>query len=325
MSTTNKAFIKAYRHDEPQPAQGNAPTTNSAELSPAARGRTTEAMSANPTSDAVNTSERSTAARRPSPIAEKRPLSSYISSQTEKTRELRFDEPTESARLEPGTTVASFRWPAISRALVQQCGPQLENVTRLLWSRASEGNSLIGVFSLFRRGGATTTTLCLASRAATRSRRVIIGDANFRNPQLANLLDVVPTAGWEEVLKNTSPLSDAIIRANEDKVDLLALGNQPVPDPQFRVEGLQAAVTAGILRHNYDLAILDLGTFFDPVSQPVLLELAANMGIDAAVAVAGPRATDARDIATIEEFFRHTNCEFLGIIENRIIGPQAAA
>ncbi len=324
MSTTNKAFLKAYRHDEPQPARGSAPSVTSAELSQAASGPATPAMSAEMASATVNTTNRKTAALRRSLPAEKRPLSSYISSQTERTQDLRFDEPAESARFEPGTTVASFRWPAICRALVQQCGPQLENVNRLLWSRASEGNSLIGVFSLFRRGGATTATLCLASRAATRSRRVIIGDGNFRNPQLANLLDVVPTAGWEEVLKNTSPLNDAVVRAADDKVDLLALGGRPVPDPQFRAEGLQAAVTAGILRHNYDLAIVDLGTFFDPLSQPVLLELVANMGMDAAVAVAGPRATDARDIATIEEYFRHTNCEFLGIIENRVVRPQAA-
>jgi Mrp family chromosome partitioning ATPase len=324
MSTTNKAFIKAYRHDEPQPARIDAPSTNSVESNPTARGHATAEMSVNTTTVAASASERSTIARRPSPNAEKQPLSSYISSQTERTQDLRIDEPVEGARFEPGTTVASFRWPAICRALVQQCGPQLENVTRLLWSRASEGNSLIGVFSLFRRGGATTTTLCLASRAATRSRRVIIGDGNFRNPQLANLLDVVPTAGWEEVLKNTAPLNDAVVRATDDKVDLLALGGHPVPDPQFRAEGLQAAVTAGILRHNYDLAIVDLGTFFDPVSQPVLLELVANMGMDAAVAVAGPRATDRRDIATIEEFFRHTNCEFLGIIENRIVESRAA-
>lgn len=324
MSTTNKAFIKAYRHDEPQPARDATPSAKSAALSQAARSRAAEAMSAETASAAVGTSDRATVARGPGLTAEKRPLSSYISSQTERQQKLRIDEPVANARFEPGTTVASFRWPAICRALVQQCGPQLENVTRLLWSRASDGNSLIGVFSLFRRGGATTTTLSLASRAATRSRRVIVGDGNFRNPQLANLLDVVPTAGWEEVLKNTSPLSDAIVRATDDKVDLLALGSRPVPDPQFRVEGLQAAVTAGVLRHNYDLAIVDLGTFFDPVSQPVLLELVANMGMDAAVAVAGPRAVDTRDIATIEDYFRHTNCEFLGIIENRIAGSQAA-
>lgn len=324
MSSTNKAFIRAYRQDMPQSPSGSAQPTRDAgsEREPV---RPSTVAGRTVTQATLETAPPITSLpqRRAGVPTEKRPLSSYIS-QAQPAQELRFDGPAESAEFRPGTTLASFQWPAICRALLQQCGSQLEQVTRQLWSRASEGNSLVGVFSLFRRGGATTTTLCLANRAATRGRRVVAGDANFRNPQLANLLDAVPTAGWEEMLRNTAPLTDAVVHASEENLDLLALSPRPVPDPEFRAEGLQAAVTAGILRHNYDLAIMDLGTFFDPVSQPVLLELVGNMGMDAAIAVAGPRPADARDIATIEEYFRRTNCDFLGIIENRVVNSRAA-
>jgi Mrp family chromosome partitioning ATPase len=223
----------------------------------------------------------------------------------------------------PGTTVASFQWPAVCRLLTQKCGTQLDQVTRLLWARASAGDSLVGVFGLFCGSGATSATLCLASRAATRGRRVIVADGNFSNPQLTARLEAVPTAGWEEFLKHSAPLQDAVIRATDENLDVLALGNKPLSDPLPVVGGLQAAVTAGILRHAYDLSILDLGTFFDPVSQPIFLELVSNLGVDAALAVAGPEPADRRDLATVIEQLDRAGCEFLGVIENRVVNKAA--
>ncbi len=233
-------------------------------------------------------------------------------------REPLANKPDEGASFQPGTTVASFQWPAICRLLTQKCGTQLDQVTRLLWAKASAGNSLIGVFGLFCGSGATSTALCLASRAATRGRRVLLGDGNFRNPQLAIQLDAEPTAGWEEVLKHAAPLQDAVIHATDENLDVLALGNKLLSDPLPVVGGLQAAVTAGILRHAYDLSIFDLGTFFDPVSQPIFLELVSNLGVDAALAVAGPEPADRRDLATVVEQLDRVGCEFLGVVENRV-------
>jgi hypothetical protein len=69
---------------------------------------------------------------------------------------------------------------------------------------------------------------------------------------------------------------------------------------------------------------VDLGTFFDPHSQPILLELISNMGVDAAVAVAGPEPADRRDVATIVEHLGRSGCELLGLIENRIAKAKAA-
>ena len=297
MSTTNRAFIKAFRHDAAQPAGAAAPPALAAEH---AAVRATVGVAA--------------------AGSEKRPLASFIP-QTQPAHKVRDDEQSD---FQAGTTIASFQWPLVCRTLVQQSSMQLDNVVRLLMARAGVGNSLIGVLGLFPRIGATTTALCLASRAAARGRRVILGDANFRSPRLASLLDAVPTAGWEEVLKHSAPLSDAVIHATDDNLDLLALGNRLVKDPQPMVGGLQAAVTAGVLRHAYDLSILDVGAFFDPMSQPVLLELVSNLGVDAVVAIAGPGPADRRDLATVVEYLDRSGCELLGIIENRVAKPKAA-
>ncbi|HEX3598912.1 MAG TPA: hypothetical protein VHU84_02145 [Lacipirellulaceae bacterium] len=325
MSTTNRAFIKAYRHDDAQPkATGRVPKAEPART----QGARVAAGEAAPPVSAANASAIKTASDRSvgagGNIAnEKRPLSSYIP-RPQTGHSLRVDEAAPTPTFRAGTTVASFQWPEVCRALMQQCGPQLDEVVRLLWARAGAGHSLIGVFGMFRGSGATTSALCLASRAASRGRRLVLGEGNFRNPSIAALLDAVPTAGWEEVLKHTAPVPDAVIHATVDQLDVLALGAKPVADPKSLVSGLQAAVTAGILRHAYELAIMDLGTFFDPESQPTLLELVANMGIDAAIAVAGPEPADRRDLATITEQFDRSECELLGVIENRVVKPRAA-
>ena len=317
MSTTNRAFIKAFRHDAAQPAGPASAPTPTAEHAPTKRVTVgSVARSGDRPQQVADRSQHAT--------TEKRPLSSFIPRE-QPVVEPEVETPSDGQiDFQPGTTVASFHWPAVCRTLMQQSNIQLDNVVRLLMARAGVGHSLIGVLGLFPRIGATTTALCLASRAASRGRRVILADANFRSPRLASLLDAVPTAGWEEAMKHTAPLADAVVRSTDDNLDLLAVGSRLVKDPQPMVGGLQAAVTAGVLRHAYELAIMDIGAFFDPISQPVLLELVSNLGVDAVVAVAGPGPADRRDVATIIEHLDRSGCELLGIIENRSAKPQAA-
>ena len=273
MSTTNRAFIKAYRQDtaNESPTGGNSPAILNQSGAP-----TRDAgMRTVSTATAVGGPARPTFD--PKRSGPKQPLSSFIA---------RSQSPVQSAEsedanfLEPGTTVASFQWPKICRTLNQQSGPQLDRVADLLRAQASAGHSVVGVMGLFPRVGATTAALCLAARAAHRIRRMILADGNFCHPRVASWLDVVPTVGWEEVLKHSAPLADAVIRATDDNLDILALGPKATRNPQSLAGGLQAAVSAGVLRHAYDMVLVDLGTFFDPASQPVVLELVRNLGID---------------------------------------------
>jgi Mrp family chromosome partitioning ATPase len=314
MSTTNRAFIKAYRQDpaEQTPVGGSAPTILNQN---AAAARSATVAAASSTTSASAPARPNFDTQRSGP---KRPLSTFIARPQVAAPPA---QDVDANFLEPGTTVASFQWPKICRALNQQTGPQLDRLADVLRTQADAGHSLIGVMGLFPRVGATTATLCLASRAARRVRRAIVVDANLCRPRIAPWLEVVPTVGWEEVLKHASPLADAVIRATDDNLDLLALGAKPAKNPQPIAEGLQAAVSAGVLRHAYDLVLIDLGAFFDPTSQPVLLELVRNMGIDTVIAVAGPESADPRDMATITEYFEPLNCQLMGTIENRAPKP----
>ncbi len=311
MSTTNRAFIKAYRQDtaEPSPTSGSSPAMLN--------------QSGAPVRDAVARAGASVGgAVRPNfeqqRGGQKRPLSSFIGRPQLPEPAAQNEDPN---FLEPGTTVASFQWPKVCRTLNQQSGPQLDRVADLLRAQAGAGHSLVGVMGLFPRVGATTAALCLAARASRRVRRIILADGNFCHPRIAAWLDAVSTVGWEEVLKHSAPLADAVIRATDDNLDVLALGPRACKDPLPLAVGLQAAVSAGVLRHAYDLVLIDLGTFFDPTSQPVVLELVRNMGIDSVVAVAGPEQADPRDMATIMEYLEPSGCQLIGTIENRVAKP----
>jgi Mrp family chromosome partitioning ATPase len=310
MSTTNQAFIKAYRQDlaDQSPTAGAAPTTHNQADAPAR--------------EAVHTATAVSGAAHANPnyasTGPKLPLSSFITRSQQPASDARNDD---NNILEPGTTIASFQWPKICRALSLQSGPQLDRVVDMLRAQADAGHSLVGIMGLFPRVGATTTSLCLAARAARRVRRAILVDANLCHPRIAAWLDVVPTVGWEEVLKHRAALSDAVIRATDDNLDVLALGSKP-KNPEPLATGLQAAVSAGVLRHAYDIVLVDIGPFFDPKSQPIVLELVRNMGIDTVVGIIGAEPADPRDLATIAEYLEPLGCQYMGTIENRMDSQQ---
>jgi Mrp family chromosome partitioning ATPase len=323
MSTTNRAFIKAYRQDtaDPSPAGGSSPNARDP-------GGALRREAAVQTASAAGGQSHSSYL--PQSGTQKLPLSSFISNTPSPqpspggrgsvgTTEGRGGELTDDKNfLEPGTTIAAFQWPKTCRRLGLQSSPQLDCVVDLLRAQADAGHSLVAIMGLFPRVGATTAALCLAARAARRVRRVMLVDGNFCHPRIAAWLDVAPTVGWEEVLQHAAPLADAVIRSTDDNLDVLALSTKAAKDPQALASGLQAAVTGGVIRHAYDLALFDIGTFFDPLSQPVVLELARNMGIDSIVAVSGSEPADPRDLATIGEYLEPSGCQLLGTIENRV-------
>jgi Mrp family chromosome partitioning ATPase len=327
MTTTNQAFIKAYRHDaaEAAPASPAAREASVAanvpvESAAAATGERSALYGPRPTSTA-----RVDDAKLPPHVARaatgKQPLSSFIARPLKAAPD---SSSPDAEFLRPGTTIASFQWPPICRALAQQCDEQLDGLADLLLREVGSGRSLIGVVGMLPGCGTSTIALCLAARLAGRGRRLMLVDGNFCSPRLAAWLEAVPTTGWQDVLKHGGPLADAVIRATDDHFDLLALDARKTDKALQLVGGLQAVVTAGVLRHGYDVVLVDAGPFFDSASQPIVLELTRNMGIDAVLAVTGPEPANARDLGTLAGHLSRSGCELLGTIENRVAKPQAA-
>ncbi len=344
--TTNQAFIKAYRQDSAEPAPARPASAAAGRPQAAALGTTVEYVSAavghSTTSHDIHTSapprEQPTDASTVWPTCDapfgridrpqreatigKRPLSAFTAQSQRPIAVPARSVSKPAAQFEPATTVASFAWPNVCRALCQQCGPELDRIADLLIRQAEQGRSLFGVIGLFRQLGTTTTVLCVAARIAARRRRAIIVEGNFLAPRLAGWLDATPTAWWQDVLERGVPAADAVIRAVDDNLDLLPL-DAATSNPLRLAASLQASATAGTLREAYDLVLVDLGPFFDPDAQPIALELVRNMQLDAALAVAGPQGADPRDMATLAEYLGQNGCDLLGTIENRTAKTQA--
>ncbi len=358
--TTNKAFIKAYRHDAAQPAptppalaaarnaarasatiqlvaaattfesaasdqqlSSTPPFSESIDVLPPVATTfvgTTQTVGDFHAVEAIASGTQQVANRIETLAGRKRPLSAYIGRQRAE-RVATIDS--QSSTFRPGTTVASFRWPATCRTLAQRSKTELDAVADLLLAKAGQGKSIVGLVGLFSGCGSTTALLALAARLAIRKRRILLVDGNFHRPQLAASLDAVPTAGWQEVLAGAAPLADAVIRAADDCLDLLALGASTSEDPLRLIAGHEIESCASQIRCDYELALIDLGAFFDVASRPIMLELVRKLGIDAALAVSQPDETDPRDLSTLAEQIGRSGCELLGRIENRVAKTQA--
>lgn len=336
MTATNQAFIKAYRHDPPSAAP-TAPAIAGQPTGTTELGRSVEYVSAGaayaeatyvaaasdgplavvdvaPYQDAPpdpqTVPSEAPSARRTGPAIGKRPLSSF--------RQVDAPRPQPpSEALAAGMTVPSFRWPTVCRAIDGLCGGPLERLADVLLSRATDGRALVGITSLHAGEGATTALLCLAARLAARGRRTIVVDGNFAAPALAQRLGVDPAGYWQDVLERGAPVGEAVVRAAEDRLDLLPLDAKSA-DASRLASGLQASVTAGVLRYAYELVLVDLGAILAPRSQPAVLDLVGNMRIESALAVTR-EAADSRSVAAAAQLLAGHGCELLGTIENRVL------
>lgn len=344
--STNQAFIKAYRRDPPLSA-APAPTKpatsvhvhQKAAAAPAvAHGHSTADQTAVFQSTveiaAANYSWPTTAfvaapviapptpapahSPAPRPTIGKRPLSSFAAT--------RAIEPPLAAEpsFRPETTISAFRWPQVCRALWERYENHYDHIAELLLSRAKREpgrGGIVGITSLHAGDGATTTTLCLAIALAARKRSVIVVDANFRTPRLAGLLGVQPNTSWQDVLEQGLSVAEAVIRAEQDGIDLLPLDlREPTarePNGAKLAAGVQTAITAGVLRYAYDLVLVDLGAILAPRSFATMSHLIRNMRINTAVAVTDPKHAERDDFTVAGELLDESGCELLGLIENR--------
>lgn len=330
----NQAFIKAYRHDSPRAATP-APTQ------PESQARLRQSVSARTSAEPVAVWQSSveivTADFRwpatpivapnvkiePQTVIGRRPLSSFAPEQAVESPAIA--EPT----FTPETVISAFRWPPVCRSLWQEYADQYERIAEILLSRSSREpgrGGVIGVGSLHAGDGATTTLLCLAVALAARKRSVIMVDANFRAPRLASLLGVQASTFWQDVLEQGLPVAEAVIRAENDGVDLLPLDlrepgghetSRHEPNGAKLASGLQTAITAGVLRYAYEVVLVDLGAILAPRSFATMSHLIRNLRIESAVAVTDSKHVEQDDFAVAGELLDETGCELLGWIENR--------
>jgi succinoglycan biosynthesis transport protein ExoP len=124
---------------------------------------------------------------------------------------------------------------------------------------AVRDNKVIGVTSTLPNEGKSTVACNLAALMADAGKRVILIDADLRNPTLARSLTPRPTAGWIELLAAKIDLSQAIGQEPTTGLTFLPLLSKEQPIHSDEILSSQAFRNLiDQLRQRYDYVIVDL-------------------------------------------------------------------
>lgn len=178
--------------------------------------------------------------------------------------------------------VERFEWPNMCSRLLTAAGRELRQFTEVLVEQVQRGRKMIAVTGCRRGDGRTTVAMCLAQQLAERGLNVALVDADFRHPQLAEQLGVVPSAGWDDVLQTDLPLTEAMIDSTHDHITLLPLRG-PVFDQNVTLRNPQLGVPLRALREAYDVVLLDCEPLVGPEAADYLATLVGRCGLDAAL------------------------------------------
>jgi succinoglycan biosynthesis transport protein ExoP len=124
---------------------------------------------------------------------------------------------------------------------------------------AIQDNNVIGITSTLQNEGKSTVACNLAALMADTGKRVILIDADLRNPTLARSLIPSPTVGWMEILAGKIDLSQAIAQEHTTGLALLPLLLKEQPNHSDEILSSQAfRDLIDQLRQRYDYVIVDL-------------------------------------------------------------------
>jgi Mrp family chromosome partitioning ATPase len=177
-------------------------------------------------------------------------------------------------RLRPQFETPRFHWPVSVESLVRRAGDALHTAARGLATEATRGRNTLLVTGCRPREGRTTVLLSAAHYLTEFGARVVLVDANFQSPQLADELGIEAEAGWEDVLDGDLPIHEALIESTADGTALLPLVH-PIErlGVARRLEAVERTLAA--LHESFDFVAIDGGV------------LGAEAGPEAWLAAAG--------------------------------------
>lgn len=195
--------------------------------------------------------------------------------------------------------VERFEWPAMCARILTAAGHEVRQFTKTLVEQVRRGRKMIAVTGCRRGDGRTTVAMCLAQQLVEHGLSVVLVDADFRHPQLAEQLGVVPSVGWDDVLQADLPLTEAMIDSTHDRLTLLPLRG-PLFDQSVTLRNPQLGVPLRALREAYDVALLDCEPLAGPEATEYLATLVGRCGLDAALLIRdlNQTATEAYEKAT---------------------------
>ncbi len=123
----------------------------------------------------------------------------------------------------PVYEVANFAWPDSTAALLQRAAQQFRTAANELGEAGKRHRKLVAVTAARRGEGCTFVSLALAKAIADLQQKVILVDAHFDAPLVAESLGIVAQVGWEDHLGGEKPLVEALVESLEDGLTVLPL------------------------------------------------------------------------------------------------------
>jgi len=156
---------------------------------------------------------------------------------------------------DPSFSVDKLIWPAECIQLEQLFPQALRDVIVTIEKELKTNKTVIGFCSDKPGTGCTDVMLLLARALARGDKKILLLDARFSRPQLAQKLRLAPEFGWNDAVNHIAPLEDTVIESIEDKLDIAPL-KEPISNP----DSLDMAPIIRKLKNAYDVILVDIGT-----------------------------------------------------------------
>ena len=228
-------------------------------------------------------------------------------------RALRVLAPAAKKKFAAVWEVDRFQWPALCDQALAAANDYFRDAGVRLRAAAHEGMRVLAVTSSQRGEGRTTVALSLARCAAAAGAHVALVDADLENPQLAAVLGLETSCGWEDVVVGDLPLAEAAVASLDDRIVLLPLTD----DATKRSFALSDARVSQLLRDAadwFDLVIIDAPSL--AIAERRLFEAGTSCPIDAAIVVRDLRHTSEEQALTAAARLRASGVTSVGIAEN---------
>jgi Mrp family chromosome partitioning ATPase len=222
--------------------------------------------------------------------------------------------PSAEAGWQPLLQVDRVVWPSIHNRLQTSAPAAIEQLTAGLLSICKSGSKILGLASCAGGEGVTTLLLAAARKLLKQGQKVVLVDANWNNPQLAQSLGLLPQIGWEETLSDGLPLEEVVIESLDDGLAVLPIREQTTTT----IDRAKIAASLDILAREFDVVLVDLGPLARHGDEDVSWH-EATAEMDAVILVQNVRTTTPNRLAAVRERLAECNVRHAGTIQNFVV------
>ena len=166
------------------------------------------------------------------------------------------------------------------------------------------------IFSGEESEGKTTIAANLAITFSEVGKRVLLVDANFRQPSIHTAFESENEVGLSTILIDNLPFHDCVSKSNVDNLELLFCGPIP-PNPSELLGSRKMEILINNLKEYYDMVIFDTPAVSSVADSLIL----ANICDGVLMAVRSGK-NSVENIEFARDMFLNTNAFFLGSVLN---------